>query len=299
MKYFFDFLKTIFTTINIFIGVFFIGLVGFFIWGSSSLFKSMDLEDNNSDSEIALIKIEGPIMSSQDILKKILKVEKNKKIKALILRIDSPGGAVAPTQEIYEEIKRLDKIKPVYASFGNIAASGGYYIGAATRQIFALKGTITGSIGAIMTFIDASKILNKLDLKIENYKSGKYKDITTPSRSRTEEEKSLLEKSIMNAHEQFVFDILATRASKISGNMSDHATGMFFTGQDALQRGLIDQIGGLYDVARFIQKEYVLKTSDLLEIKSSKETIITKVLDQLEEKISFRIYQLFFTKVFL
>jgi protease-4 len=299
MKYFFDFLKTMFTTINIFIGLFFIGLIGFFLWGSFSVFKTIDLDDNNEKSEIALIKIEGPIMSSQDILKKILKVEKNNQFKALILRIDSPGGAVAPTQEIYEEIKRLDKIKPVYASFGGIAASGGYYIGAATRQIFALKGTITGSIGAIMTFIDASKILNKLDLKIENYKSGKYKDITAPSRSRTEEEKSLLEKSIMNAHEQFVFDILATRASKITGNMADHATGMFFTGQDALERGLIDQIGGLYEVARFIQKEYALKSSDLLEIKTSKETIVTKLLDQLEEKISLKVYQLFFTKVFL
>ena len=113
-------------------------------------------------SSVAVVEILGPIMKAKKTLELLHSAEKKKNIKAIILRIDSPGGAVGPTQEIFDEVVRIDKKTPVYASFGSVAASGGYYIGAAARKIYANRGTITGSIGVIMQFMDLSELLSLL-----------------------------------------------------------------------------------------------------------------------------------------
>ena len=130
-------------------------------------------------------------MDSNKIVRKLLIAEEDESLKALIVRIDSPGGAVGPTQEIYDEIIRIDKNKPVYASFGSVAASGGYYIGAAARKIYANKGTITGSIGVIMQFVDLSKLYEYLKFGHKRL-SRLYKDIGSPNRPMTKKEKELL-----------------------------------------------------------------------------------------------------------
>ncbi len=284
-------LQTMIMSLSLFftalLGLMFFAVISLFFVGGKG-FKEMMNEDQ-TDASIGLIKIEGVIDKSETLLKKIAKVEKDNKIKAVILRIDTPGGAVAPTQEVYEEIRRLDQIKPVYASFGTVAASGGYYIGAAARQIFASKGTITGSIGVITTFLDLSKVLEKYQVKVENHKSGKYKDITSPTRPRTQEERNLIEESLKKTHEQFMFDILATRAQKIKGDLKDYATGMFFTGAEALEKGLVDQIGGVRELARFIQKEHNLKSSEYVEVKVINEAFLEKFLGQIEERIVMRL----------
>ena len=174
---------------------FFLILMGFSIY-TLNAFKNSEnssLSFMPKGDEIAVIEVNGVIFDSKDIVEKLGKAKRNKKIKAIIMRIDSPGGAVGPSQEIYEEIRRIDqdkeKGKPVYASFASLAASGGYYIGAATRKIYTNAGTLTGSIGVIMQFVDLSQLLRWAKVDSNVIKAGKYKDIGQPGRPMTKEEK--------------------------------------------------------------------------------------------------------------
>src|SRR5690606_11778859 len=163
-------------------------------------------------------------------------------VKAILMRIESPGGAVGPTQEIYEEIRRIDsaydpkvkgeqKGKPVYASIGSIAASGGYYISAATRKIFANAGSLTGSIGVIMQFVDASELIEWAKVRPEIIKAGRYKDFGGPNRALTVQERELLEKTLSSVHEQFRKDILAIRQDRIQGDLNELSQGQIFSGE--------------------------------------------------------------------
>jgi protease-4 len=130
---------------------------------------------------IGVVEVKGVILDSQKVVEKLLSAEKNPAVKAIIVRIDSPGGAVGPTQEIYQEIIRINAINPVYASLGTVAASGGYYIAAATRKIYANPGTITGSIGVMMQYLDLSRLYQFLLVSPSTLKSGEYKDAGNPS----------------------------------------------------------------------------------------------------------------------
>ena len=165
-------------------------------------------------SPVAVIEINGPIMKSKKTIELLHEAEKGK-YKAIIVRIDSPGGAVGPTQEIFDEIVRIDKKVPVYASFGSVAASGGYYIGAAARKIYANRGTITGSIGVIMQFMDLSELFKLSKVRPEIVKSGEFKDLGNPSRRMRKKERALLEASVQKVHEQFRQDIISRRGKKI------------------------------------------------------------------------------------
>lgn len=152
------------------VGIFILVTVLFFIFILFAFYTVTQLKETSSlgeglldaskSSPIAVIPIEGEIKESKKIVEMLFAAEESPEIKAVILRIDSPGGAVAPTQEIYEEVRRIDAIKPIYSSFGSVAASGGYYIGAATRKIYANAGTLTGSIGVIMQMAISRNYLN-------------------------------------------------------------------------------------------------------------------------------------------
>ena len=133
-------------------------------------------------TKIGVIPIEGAITDSQAITEQLRRFKKDKGIKAIILRINSPGGAVGPTQEIYREVQRTVETKKVVASLGGVAASGGYYIATAAKKIVANPGTITGSIGVIMEFVRFEDLLNKIGIKFEVLKSGEFKDIGSPHR---------------------------------------------------------------------------------------------------------------------
>ena len=185
-------------------------------------------------------------MKSKKIIELLHEAEKSAGIKALIIRINSPGGAVGPTQEIFDEIVRIDEAIPVYASFGSVAASGGYYLGAAARKIYANRGTITGSIGVIMQFMDLSEIFKLTKVKPEIIKSGKFKDLGNPSRQMRKDERRLLEKSVEVVHDQFRRDIIKRRGKRINGDLNDLTQGQIFSGEEALSFGLIDAVGGLY-----------------------------------------------------
>tara|TARA_Y100001936_G_scaffold252177_1_gene310834 strand:+ start:438 stop:1370 length:933 start_codon:yes stop_codon:yes gene_type:complete len=250
--------------------------------------SSVSIDGKNAP--IAVVDVEGVIMDSKDTIKKLLMAEKDKQIKAIILRVNSPGGAVGPTQEIYEEVRRIDQdVKPIYASFGTVAASGGYYIGAATRKIFSNAGALTGSIGVIMNFFDLSELYKWAKVNPEVVKAGQYKDIGSAARKMTTKERGLLNEMIANVHDQFIMDIFKVREEKIKGGLEglkDYAQGQIFSGQGAMDRGLVDEIAGLWEAGRRIHKELQLEESfDLKFIKLKKDVSFFDIVRGLEESV--------------
>ncbi len=285
------------------VGVFFVVLIIFSIY-TVKVFKGAEKSGgvsfggSSSDEKIAIIEVEGVIMKSKLTIEHLHKAEERKDVKAIILRINSPGGAVAPTQEIYNEIRRIDEAytkskgkesKPIYASFSSMAASGGYYLGAATRKICALPGTITGSIGVIMQFMDLSKLYDFAKLNPQTIKAGRYKDIGQPTRPLSDEERGIMDNMIKGVHKQFISDINKTRKEKIKGSLLDHAQGQIFSGEDAKSLGLVDELSGLWGCARGIQKELKIKGDkpDLIYIKKKKKFNFLEMMGELEEASTF------------
>ncbi len=199
-------------------------------------------------NKIALITIENIITQSSNTIRQIKKYADDKSIKAIVFRIDSPGGGVAPSQEIYSAILKVRKNsnKIVVTSMGNVAASGGYYIACASDKIVANPGTLTGSIGVIMTFPNIEELMKKIGLKTEVIKSGKFKDIGSPMREFTEEEKKLLQGVIDDVYDQFVNAVADGRGMDIQ-KVKELSDGRIFTGRQALEIGLVDKLGSLED----------------------------------------------------
>jgi protease-4 len=247
------------------------------------------LMDKSKDAPIAVITIENEIKESKKIIEMLLAAEEERSIKAILLRIDSPGGAVAPTQEIYEEVRRIDKVKPIYASFGTVAASGGYYIGAACRKIWANPGTLTGSIGVIMQMADLSELFKWAKFKPETIKAGRYKDIGNPARPMTDEERSFLTELLAGTHRQFMEDISAVRKDRLKKDITELAQGQIFHGKEAKEFGLVDEIGGLWEAGRSIHKELKLNGRFALRYLKPhrKKFSLSDFLQETEETFSF------------
>jgi protease-4 len=185
-------------------------------------------------------------MSSEKITEKISKIAEEPAVVGVVVRVNSPGGAVAPSQEIYQEILKLRESKPVYASLGTTAASGGYYIAAACEKIYTNPGTLTGSIGVIMNFINLEKVYEFLKMKRGVIKSGKFKDIGSEYRSMKPEEKKVLQNINKDIFDQFIGHVKATRklSKKTIKTVSD---ARIMTGKQAKEFGLVDEIGTLND----------------------------------------------------
>lgn len=197
------------------------------------------LNKTTSTPLIGVIPINGVILESESVIKKIRLLENNPLVQGIIIRINSPGGAVSPSQEILTELIRLKKKKKVYASISSIAASGGYYIAIGADKIFANPGSLTGSIGVIMQTFNVEKLMNKIGVRMETIKSGKNKDIGSAFRKMTDKERELLQTVISDTHEQFVEAISVNR--KIDKKKIRRlADGRIFTGRLALQHNLID-----------------------------------------------------------
>ena len=197
-----------------------------------------------SKKRMARICIEGPINAEtrKNVLKALKEIEE-REFPALLLRIDSPGGTVGDSQEIHGALLRLrEKGCHVIASFGNISASGGVYIGVGAERIVANPGTITGSIGVILRGNNLSKLLEKIGIKFETVKSGLYKDILSPDRSLSKEERELLQSLIDSSYEQFVLAVAKGR-NLSPETVKGFADGRVFTGEQAKELGLVDQIG--------------------------------------------------------
>lgn len=197
-------------------------------------------------SGVGLAEVKGVIIDSQETVKQLTDLRKDGRVKAVVLRIDSPGGVVGPSQEIYAEVKRLAATKKVVVSMGSIAASGGYYIAAPASLILANPGTITGSIGVLMRFSNMEGLLGKIGMKAFTLKTGKFKDVGSPVRPMTAQDREMLQKVIDNTHSQFVRAVAEGRRLPVA-DVRAIADGRIFTGEQALSLKLVDRLGTLQD----------------------------------------------------
>jgi protease IV len=212
------------------------------------------------DNRIALIKIEGVILDSSETIDELRQYRDSSGIRAIILRIDSPGGGVVPSQEIYEEVKRIrdEGSKKVVVSMGTVAASGGYYIASASNRIVANAGTLTGSIGVIMELANVEGLFKKIGVESMVIKSGRNKDIGSPFRKMQPEERAFLQNLMDDVHDQFIQAVAEGRGMP-EEKIRKMADGSVFTGRQAKALGLVDDIGDLQDTIRL--------TADLVGIK--------------------------------
>jgi protease-4 len=199
-----------------------------------------------SPGKVAVVRIEGPIIDSREAVSEIKGFVEDSSVKAIVLRVDSPGGAVAPSQEIYTEVKKAVEKKKVVASMGSVAASGGYYVAAPATTIVANPGTITGSIGVIMEIPNFEGLMDKIGIETTVIKSGKYKDIGSAMKELTPEEKRLLQGLMDDVHEQFIQAVAEGRGMDFE-DVAELADGRIFSGEQARELGLVDELGGLED----------------------------------------------------
>lgn len=244
-------------------GAFFLGaLSGCLVVFLGVLFLSMMLvaamddetgEFSLSDQKVAIIPIEGEILDGRQTLDLLHKYSNNDTVKAIVVRINSPGGAIAPSQEIYSAIRRVRKEsgKPVVASLDSVAASGGFYIAAACDKIVANPGSITGSIGVIMQWFDMKDLVRWAKLNPETITSGALKDAGSPYRLMTDAERQYFQTIVTQLHAQFVRDVAQGREGKIKQEeVARVADGRVFTGEEALRLKLVDELGSIDDAVR-------------------------------------------------
>lgn len=227
------------------------------LFGGSFLFGILVYLVSSSDGDasifesgnVGLVKIEGGIYESMDTLKELDEYRKDDDIKAVVVRIESPGGSVSASQELFSTIKRLSEKKPVVASLGSVAASGGYYAACGATKIVANPGTITGSIGVRMDHVNIGDLLRWAKIGHETLKSGKFKDIGSPDRPLTEDEKKLLEELIGDIHRQFKRTVETSRG--LTEEVVDLlADGRVYSGEEAQLKGLVDQLGDYFEAVK-------------------------------------------------
>ncbi len=199
--------------------------------------------------KVAVIDVTGIITKSDATIKLIHAYRDDPSVKAIVIRIDSPGGSVAPVQEIYTELEKVEK--PIVTSMGGSAASGGYYIACAADTILANPGTLTGSIGVIMQFTRMKGLYDKVGLEHQVIKSGQFKDTGSPFRTLTEEEQAVLQATVDDVYNQFVDTIAEARSNLLTRTeVVELADGRIFSGRQALDSKLIDQLGNLPDAIK-------------------------------------------------
>lgn len=205
-------------------------------------------------NNMGVLSIEGTITESQSIVSQLVNFRKDSGIKAIILRINSPGGGVSPSQEIYREVRRTVNTKKVIVSMGSLAASGGYYIASAADKIVASPGTITGSIGVIMEFVQLKELFKKIGISLEILKSGEFKDVGSPHREMSERDKELLQELISDIQNQFVEAVAKGRGLSVE-KVREIADGRIFSGAKAMELGLVDMLGNFQDAVDLAKQE--------------------------------------------
>lgn len=221
-----------------------IGIIFFVVVYGLGFFRGSD--SFGLTAKVGVIPIEGVISDAKEIIDQIKEFDENDKIRAVVLRLDTPGGSVAPSQEIYQAVLELRKKKKVVASMGSVAASGGYLIAVAADQILANSGTITGGISAVMHYANVEELLKKIGLRSSVIKSGKFKDMGSPTREMTNEERAMIQAIVDDINDQFVKAISANR-NILPAKILPLADGRVFTGRQAKELGLIDGLGSLQD----------------------------------------------------
>lgn len=218
-------------------------------------------QSNTSSSSIAsvgfkklgLVEVTGVIYESKTVIQELKDHLEDKSIAGILLRVDSPGGATAPSQEIFKAVGDYRKSgKPVVVSMGNVAASGGYYISCPANKIFAAAGTITGSIGVIMSVPVYKELAKKIGVEMETYKAGAFKDMASPYRSPTPQERTMIQGLLDDTHQQFIQDVATAREIPFD-TLARIADGRIFTGRQAAQCGLVDTVGGYEEAVSYLR----------------------------------------------
>jgi protease-4 len=220
-----------------FVGIFF---YTYFTGGEAGVLTAL------GGDAVGVVQVEGAINDSRDAIESLKQFGDSKGVKAVVVRIDSPGGGVAPTQEIYEEIEKLRKKKPVVASLGGMAASGGYYIASACDQVVSNPGTLTGSIGVIMELGNIEELMKKIGVQGYSIKSGANKDIGSPLKPLSPEGKAILQALVNNVHGQFVGAVAKGRKMS-EEKVRELADGRVYSGEQAKGLGLVDLLGNMED----------------------------------------------------
>lgn len=276
----------------LFIFIFLAGIgSGLLLSGDSSL---------SSGDKVAVLRVEDVIVDSQIYLESIESITKDENVKAVVVRIDSPGGAVGPSQEIYSELNELGKEMPIIASIGGVGASGGYYIACAAEKIYANPGAITGSIGVIAQFASYEKLLDWAKIDVEVIKSGKYKDVGSAFREMNDADKEYIQQLIDNVYIQFK-TVVASSRDLNTKQIDRVADGRIYTGEQALALNLVDELGTINDAISAagslggIQGEpevinFPKKKSKLYDLLNSK--IDTNILTSVPIKSRFGLFYL-------
>jgi protease-4 len=217
---------------------------------------------------VGIVEVSGAIMDegqgstfsripgARDIIEDLEAARVDTNIKAVVVRVNSPGGSPSASKEIYRAIQRLKEDKPVICSMGDVAASGGYYVAVACDQIYANGSTLTGSIGVISQFFTFQDLFKKVGLNSATIKSGQFKDAGNPARNLTPAERQLFQQMIFDIYNQFVDDVAAGRKGKLTRNqILKLADGRVYTGRQALNNKLVDKEGGLYEAVAAAAKE--------------------------------------------
>ena len=254
------------------VGVIFFLAVYFF--GSLTGKRSLSLGDH-----VGVVTVEGLLRDSQDIVRQVEEFSRDEGIKAVVVRIDSPGGGVTPSQEIYDALVELKTKKRIVVSMGSVAASGGYLIACAADKIVANPGTITGSISAIMHFANAEELLKKIGLKSSTVKSGKFKDIGSPTRPMTPEEKALIQALVDDTYDQLL-DVIARDRKIPKEALRKIADGRVFTGRQARKLGLVDDLGGMDYAVRLAGKISGIKGKPEVAYPSKKKSTLWELILQ-------------------
>ncbi|MGE4318389.1 MAG: signal peptide peptidase SppA [Deferribacterales bacterium] len=234
-------------------------------------------DDLVMQDSIAVVRLEGIILNTRDLGDELKKLDENDRIKGVILEINSPGGAIAPTEALYLRLQKMKK--PVYAVMESLAASGGYYTAAGCDRIYAMDTTTTGSIGVIMEFSNIQGLLDKIGVKTVVVKSGKMKDVPSPTRPMTKEEEEYLQGSINDFYEMFIRDILKNRPIK-EEKLREVADGRVFSGRQAKELKLIDKIGTREEAVEDMKTDLGMPDLDVREYYEEEKGLVRQLLSQ-------------------
>lgn len=240
--------------------------------------EGMILGDRPQDS---LFAASGSV-SSIDMVQKLEEARKDDGILAVVIRVNSPGGSASASQEIYDAIVKCVAEKPVYISMGDICASGGYYISAPATKVWAAPATLTGSIGVIMELPRYDGLLDKIGVEFRTMKAGERKDIGSPLREMTPEEKAILEALLLTTHDQFIKAVADGRQNLSEEEVRQIADGTIWTGESAKAAGLVDELGGLQDVLVYAATQAGLDPEDFVV-----DELTKTFLDELLSKSGF------------
>ena len=236
-------------------------------------------ESSEEGPRIGVLEISGVLTSSRGALETLRAYRKSEKIKAVVVRLNTPGGAVGPAQEIFREIQRTRKSKPVVASMGTLAASAGYYIAAACQEIIANPGTLTGSIGVITQTTEVSQLLALARIRANTLTSGKHKDTGSPLRAMTDEDRRVLQAVVDRIHKQFVRDVAKGRGLTVS-TITPLATGRVITGEEAKEKRLVDRLGNFSDALEAAAKLAKAEGEPVPVYRRGARSLLSRILEE-------------------